>query len=70
MVLAMDPAVEAGLRLSAMAQATRRGNARLGADGLCVTAAGLSLGHDDLVAATEAYLAAYGSRAEPAARDG
>jgi hypothetical protein len=38
MVLAVDPAVEAGLTLTRVARWTRGANRALGADGLCVTA--------------------------------
>ena len=50
-VLPVSPEVEAGLGLTRMARWTRGANAKLGADGLCITAAGLKIKHDDLLAA-------------------
>jgi hypothetical protein len=60
LVLDVDPEVEANLRPSLMTRLTRRANAGLGADGLSITTQGLSMSYDDLVAATIAYLDAYG----------
>jgi hypothetical protein len=60
MVLDVDPAVERRLTLSMVARMSRRANASLGADGLCVAATGLSMRYDDLLATTRAYAEAYG----------
>ncbi len=60
MVLAVDPDIEAQLELSRIARMTRTANAALGADGLCVTAQGLKVAYDDLLAATRTYLTAHG----------
>lgn len=49
MVLALTPEAEAAAGLTWGARLTRRANAMLGADGLCISAAGLTLRHDDLV---------------------
>ncbi|GIL00992.1 MAG: hypothetical protein BroJett030_08910 [Alphaproteobacteria bacterium] len=54
-VLALDPRVEAGLNLGRIAGWTRGANRALGADGLCVTAAGLEIDHDRLLAAISAF---------------
>jgi hypothetical protein len=59
MVLAVDPAVERRLTLSAIARMSRRANASLGADGLCIAATGLSMRYDDLLATTKAYAESY-----------
>jgi hypothetical protein len=55
MVLAVDPTVEAGLNLTRAARWTRGANRALGADGLCVTAQGLKIGFDELLATSLAY---------------
>jgi hypothetical protein len=60
LVLDVDPEVEATLKTSLITRLTRRANAGLGADGLSITTQGLSMPYDDLVAATIAYLDAYG----------
>jgi hypothetical protein len=62
-VLAVDPAVEAGLTLTRMVRWTRGANRALGADGLCVTAQGLKIGFDELFATTMAYARAWHSGA-------
>jgi hypothetical protein len=49
MVLAMKPGAEAGLGLTRMARWTRGANRALGADGLCITAAGLKIDYDALL---------------------
>lgn len=54
-VLAVDQATEAGLTLSRIARWSRGANRSLGADGLCVTAQGLRMGYDDLLAVATAY---------------
>jgi hypothetical protein len=59
MVLAVDPAVEAGLTLTRIARWTRGVNRALGADGLCVTAQGLKIGFDTLLATSLAYARAW-----------
>jgi hypothetical protein len=68
MVLAVDPAVEAGLGLTRIARWTRGANRALGADGLCVTAQGLKMGFDELLATSLAYGRAWhaGAAAAPA----
>lgn len=58
MVLAIDPAVEAGLGLSRIARWSRGANRALGADGLCVAAQGLKMKFDTLLALSMAYAAA------------
>jgi hypothetical protein len=60
MVLAVDPAVERTLTLTTIARWTRRANAMLGADGLCVTAAGLRISYPALLSTTTAYAQAHG----------
>jgi hypothetical protein len=59
MVLVVDPAVEAGLSLTRIARWTRGANRALGADGLCVTAQGLKMGFDELLATSLAYARAW-----------
>jgi hypothetical protein len=49
LVLAVDPAVESRLTLTRIARWTRGPNRALGADGLCVTAAGLNIRYDELL---------------------
>lgn len=48
LVLNIDPAVEAALHLSPIARWTRSANRALGADGLCITAQGLTMDYDEL----------------------
>ncbi len=55
MVLSVDPKVESNLSLTRMARWTRGPNHALGADGLCVTPAGLTFSYDDLLQAASAY---------------
>lgn len=55
MVLAIDPLVEAKLPLTRVVTWTRNANRRLGADGLCVSAQGLTVDYDTLLAMTTAY---------------
>jgi hypothetical protein len=55
MVLAVSPEVEAGLGLTRAASWSRGANRALGADGLCVTAQGIKIGYDALLATTTAY---------------
>jgi hypothetical protein len=69
MVLAVDPAVEAGLNLTRIARWTRGANRALGADGLCVTAQGLKTGFDQLLATSLAYARASRSGAADAHAD-
>jgi hypothetical protein len=57
MVLAVDPAVERALTLTAIARSTRAMNARLGADGLCIAATGLKIAYDTLFETACAYAA-------------
>ncbi len=54
-VLQVDPLVEKRLTLSLMTRLTRRANASLGADGLCIASQGLSMGHDALLDTLTAY---------------
>lgn len=58
-VLRVRPETERALRLTPMARWTRGLNAKLGADGLCVAAAGLKADYATLLAATHAYWAAH-----------
>lgn len=55
MVLEIDPLVEAKLPLTRAVTWTRSANRRLGADGLCVSAQGLDVSYDRLLAMTTAY---------------
>jgi hypothetical protein len=59
MVLAVSPEVEAELGLTRIAQWSRGANKALGADGLCVTAQGIKMGYDELLATTAAYAEAW-----------
>jgi hypothetical protein len=54
-VLAVDPAVEAGLNLTRMARWTRNANRSLGADGLCLGTNDLKIGFDEMLATTIAF---------------
>ncbi len=63
MVLGLHPGAEERLTLTRMARMTRGANAKLGADGLCVTPAGLAIAYEDLLAATIAYATAHGDTA-------
>src|SRR5262245_40416768 len=54
MVLAVDPEVERRLTLTAIARWSRGANRALGADGLCVTAQGLRIDYDTLLATSVA----------------
>lgn len=49
LVLKVRPETEAAIGLTPIARMTRGMNARLGADGLCITAAGLRIGYSELV---------------------
>jgi hypothetical protein len=60
MVLKLHPAAEEKLTLTRMARMTRGANAKLGADGLSVTPAGLAMSYGDLLATTIAYATAHG----------
>lgn len=60
MVLEVDPAVEKGLALTAIARWTRKANAALGADGLCVSATGLKIAYDTLFETSTAYARQHG----------
>ncbi|MGI9421957.1 MAG: hypothetical protein ACR2PA_02110, partial [Hyphomicrobiaceae bacterium] len=55
MVLDVDPNVECRLNLTRIARWTRGANRSLGADGLCVSAQGLKMTYDDLLAQTIAF---------------
>ncbi len=56
MVLAIRPEVERSLALTPIARWTRGANRRLGADGLAISAVGLTIRYDDLLAETTARL--------------
>jgi hypothetical protein len=56
MVLAMKPGAEERLDLTRMVRWTRGANRALGADGLCITAAGTKVDHDELVQICQGYL--------------
>jgi hypothetical protein len=58
LVLDVDPAVERTLHLSMIAKWSRGANRKLGADGLCVTAHGLTISYDQLWALVSRYAAA------------
>jgi hypothetical protein len=60
LVLAVDPACEAGLTLSMTVKWTRNANRRLGVDGLCVTAQGLAIDFAQLQALCHERLRAAG----------
>jgi hypothetical protein len=66
MVLAVAPAVEAKLTLTRMARWTRGANRALGADGLCVSAQGLRMGFNKLLATSIAYARAWRANASAA----
>jgi hypothetical protein len=68
MVLELKPGEEEKLRLTAIAWMSRGANARLGADGLAVTALGTKIGHDRLMTTTQAYMQAHGG-GRPAAAE-
>jgi len=70
MVVAVDPAVEAGLNLTRIARWTRDANRALGADGLCVTAQGLNIDFDELLETSLAYAGARRSGAAAASTHG
>ena len=55
LVLDVDPEVEKRLSLTRMARWSRGANAKLGADGLCISATGLEIGYDSLFEAATAY---------------
>jgi hypothetical protein len=56
MVLAADPATEAGLTLTRIARWSRGANRALGADGLCIAVAGLSIKYDALLQTCMAHV--------------
>lgn len=56
MVLAVAPEVEKQLTLTRIARWTRSANAALKADGLCITAQGLKISHNELLEAAIAYM--------------
>lgn len=62
MVVGLKAGEEQKLRLTTIARLSRGANAKLGADGLAVTAQGTKIGHDDLMAAAIAYAQRYGRR--------
>ncbi len=64
MVLAVDPEFERSLTLTRLARWTRSANRSLGADGLCVTAQGLKVGHDALIATCIQRFNAWNAKAE------
>ena len=62
LVLSLDPEVEKRLTLSRFARWSRGANTALGADGLSITAQGLTMPYDEMFEAAQAYWAAAGSR--------
>lgn len=58
LVLDVDPEVEKRLTLTRMARWTRGANAKLGADGLCISASGLDIGYGALFDAASAHVEA------------
>ncbi len=58
LVLQVAPEAWAGLDLTPTARRTRAANRALGADGLAVAASGLTVGHDALLAAAQAWVRA------------
>jgi hypothetical protein len=66
MVLAIDPAVESRLTLTAIARWSRGANRALGADGLCIVAQGLRTDHETLLATSMAHWQGAGSRSHRA----
>jgi hypothetical protein len=65
MVLAVDPVVEATIGLSRIARMSRVANRSLGADGLCISAQGLTTSYEQLLDLTVAYAEAHGCMARP-----
>jgi hypothetical protein len=65
LVLAVDPAVESRLTLTRIARWSRGPNRALGADGLCVTAAGLNISYDKLLKTCLAQLQSAGTSTNP-----
>lgn len=57
MVVAVDPALERTLTLTPMARWSRSANRALGADGLCITAAGLKIDYETLLVTALRYAA-------------
>jgi hypothetical protein len=55
MILVVDPEYERGLRLTRMARWTRGANRALGADGLCIATAGLTINHEAMLEASLRY---------------
>jgi hypothetical protein len=62
LVVAVDPAVEAGLTLTRLARWTRTANRTLGADGLVVSAHGLKVGYPTLFYTCRDYWEAWRDR--------
>lgn len=62
MVLAVAEEAERKLTLSRIARWSRKANASLGADGLCIAAGGLKISHKELLEATLHYIAAWHER--------
>lgn len=62
MVLAVTEEAERQLTLSRIARWSRKANASLGADGLCIAAGGLKISHAALQEATLQYIAAWHER--------
>ncbi|NSX55060.1 STM3941 family protein [Parasulfitobacter algicola] len=60
-VLSILPDAEAQLRLTRMVNMTRKANARLGVDGLCVSNVGLKTTFDQLLQFITNYFSQYGS---------
>ena len=59
LVLAVDPETEKNLPLTRIARWSRGANRALGADGLCISAAGLGVSYDALLGLAADYLAAH-----------
>lgn len=58
LLLAVRPDAWDRLPLTRAARWSRNGNRKLGADGLAITSAGLTVSHEELLAATRAWIAA------------
>lgn len=56
LILHLDPEVEAQLRLPLLSRLTRRANAAIGLNGLCVATVGLDITFDQLLSVTRAYM--------------
>jgi hypothetical protein len=61
MVVALKPGEEEKLRLTTIARMSRGANARLGADGLAITAQGTTVDHETLMRTAVAYAERHGA---------